>query len=497
MGSLDASNILKPVLSSGKIRCAGTSTHEEFTRYFERDRALARRFQRIDIAEPTIDDSIKILSGLKNKYEDYHHVVYTNEAIDAAVRLSAQFLTERKLPDKAIDVIDEAGSYAKLNLAKTGTMLPASETILTTTTVDKPIIEHVISGMARIPERQVNSNERERLASLEATLKTRVFGQERAVELVAQAVKRARAGFRKPGKPVASFLFAGPTGVGKTELARSLADVLGLPLHRFDMSEYHESYTVSRLIGSAPGYIGSERGGLLTEALRKQPNCVLLFDEIEKACFDIYNILLQVMDYATLTDTAGRKADFRNAIIIMTSNAGASDIGKSLIGFGERVKDESTVKDAVDRLFSPEFLGRLDEVVLFKRLSEPAMKSIVGKELAEFAGQLAEKHVTLSTSDAAMLALAKDAWSPEKGARLAAHIIEEKIKARFVDETLFGKLSRGGSAKIDFDGKDYVFTFTPAETALTTGSSTPLPAQNPVSDPERQIPAEYEPDAGS
>ncbi|HPL72398.1 MAG TPA: AAA family ATPase, partial [Rectinema sp.] len=329
--TLDASNLLKPALTSGKLRCIGSTTYDEYNKIFEKDRALSRRFQKIDIVEPTIPETVEILKGLRPKYEEYHNVQYSDETLEIAVKLAAQFITERKLPDKAIDVIDEAGALARIRADK-----EKDETDTATVDISPHDIEVVIAKIARIPERTVSSSEKDKLATLEDSLKQEVFGQDQAIEAVVKAVKRSRAGFRAPDKPIANFLFVGPTGVGKTELARQLSKHLGITLHRFDMSEYQEKHTVSRLIGSPPGYVGYEEGGLLTDAIRKTPNAVVLLDEIEKAHPDIYNILLQIMDYATLTDNQGRKADFRNVILIMTSNAGARDIGKPLIGFGDQ-----------------------------------------------------------------------------------------------------------------------------------------------------------------
>ncbi|MDR1100633.1 MAG: ATP-dependent Clp protease ATP-binding subunit ClpA [Treponema sp.] len=468
--ALDASNLLKPALASGKIRCIGSTTHEEYGKFFDKDRALSRRFQKIDINEPSESDAIAILKGLKTKYEDYHKVRYSDEAVEGAVRLSAQYITERRLPDKAIDVIDEAGAYARIEAYKqaegdrnTVTQgFSVQEGSVKVVDIGLPLIETVIARIARIPERAVGENERDKLRDLEEKLKTRIFGQDEAVAAVVKAVKRSRAGFRTADKPVANFLFAGPTGVGKTELARSLADILGIPMHRFDMSEYQEKHTVSRLIGSPPGYVGYEEGGLLTELVRKQPHAVVLLDEIEKAHPDIYNILLQVMDYATLTDNNGRKADFRNVIFIMTSNAGARDIGRGLIGFGERVMDDSAVDSAVEKIFTPEFRNRLDVIVRFGHLSGEVMLSIVRKELDAFRLQLAEKKVTLEVTDAVVTNLAKEGYSRDFGARNAGRIIEDKIKSFFVDEVLFGNLSAGGAARIDWKDGEYLMETLPA-----------------------------------
>jgi ATP-dependent Clp protease ATP-binding subunit ClpA len=502
-GALDASNLLKPALTSGKLRCIGSTTHEEYGKFFDKDRALSRRFQKIDINEPSEADAIAILKGLKSKYEDYHQVRYSDEAVEGAVRLSAQFITERRLPDKAIDVIDEAGAFARIeafkkaasagkkaekpevsvsgyprdvnspeNISLKSGFSPVSggvsvqEGSVETIDIGLPLIETVVSRIARIPERSVGESEKDKLRFLEDRLRERIFGQDEAVEAVVKAVKRSRAGFRGAHKPVANFLFAGPTGVGKTELARSLADILGVAMHRFDMSEYQEKHTVSRLIGSPPGYVGYEDGGLLTDAVRKQPHSVVLLDEIEKAHPDIYNILLQIMDYATLTDNNGRKADFRNVVFIMTSNAGAREIGKSLIGFGERIIDESAVNGAVEKIFTPEFRNRLDAVVRFGHLTREVMTSIVRKELDLFREQLAEKQVRLEITGACVDRLAEEGYSREFGARNVGRIVEDKIKSFFVDEVLFGRLSSGGTAAVDWSGGEYrLDVFAPPEAA--------------------------------
>jgi ATP-dependent Clp protease ATP-binding subunit ClpA len=484
-GALDASNLLKPALTSGRLRCIGSTTHEEYGKFFDKDRALSRRFQKIDINEPSEADAIAILKGLRIKYEEYHHVRYSDEAVEGAVRLSAQFITERRLPDKAIDVIDEAGAYARIQSYKrnaggrtgdeaaSGEMTDNAENAhdtaaragVSSATVQNgsveiidiglPVIETVVSKIARIPERSVGETEKDRLRDLEAKLKERIFGQDEAVASVVKAVKRSRAGFRAEHKPVANFLFAGPTGVGKTELARQLAEILGVAMFRFDMSEYQEKYTVSRLIGSSPGYVGYEDGGQLTDAVRKQPHAVVLLDEIEKAHQDIYNILLQIMDYATLTDNQGRKADFRNVIFIMTSNAGAREIGKGLIGFGDRIVDDSAVASAVEKIFTPEFRNRLDAVVRFGHLSREIMASIVRKELDAFSKQLAEKDVTLTVTASCVEKLAGEGYSKEFGARNVGRLIEDKIKSFFVDEVLFGRLSAGGRAAVDWRDGEY------------------------------------------
>ncbi len=357
-GSMDASNILKPVLASGKVRCIGSTTYEDYRKFFDKDRALSRRFQKIEVPEPTVDQSHSILLGLREKYETYHEVRFTDEALRAAAELAAKYINDRHLPDKAIDVLDEAGAWVRVYGPETD---PADGP----RTVDLAVVERVVARIARIPEASVSSDERERLRDLEAGLKRQVFGQDHAVELVVRAIRKSRAGFGERDKPVASLLFAGPTGVGKTELARQLAQVLGVSLLRFDMSEYQEKHTVSRLIGAPPGYVGYDDGGMLTDAVRKSPHAVLLLDEIEKAHQDIYNMLLQIMDYATLTDNNGKRADFRNVVLIMTSNAGARELGKPLVGFGERSVHDEAVFDAVERIFSPEFRNRLDAVVKF------------------------------------------------------------------------------------------------------------------------------------
>jgi ATP-dependent Clp protease ATP-binding subunit ClpA len=443
--------MLKPAIASGKIRCLGSTTYDEYKKYFERDRALSRRFQKIEVPETTTEETYGILQGLRQRYEEYHQVRYTDEALKAAVDLSAQYINDRHLPDKAIDVIDEAGAFTRI-LAFKGAGTPNS-------TLTEADIERVVAKIARIPEKSVSVSEVDRLKNLEADLRRTIFGQDQAVEAVVQAVKTSRAGFRDPNKPVANFLFVGPTGVGKTELARQLAASLGITLHRFDMSEYQERHTVSRLIGSPPGYVGYEEGGLLTDAIRKTPHAVLLLDEVEKAHQDIYNVLLQIMDYATLTDNAGRKADFRNVILIMTSNAGAREIGKASIGFGERRQGDEAVDDAVQRIFAPEFRNRLDKVVTFNALDEGIMLAIVDKELRVFQEKLAEKGVVLEVSEECRRHLAHLGFSPEFGARNVARVVQQKIKDHFVDSVLFGELAKGGKAVADLaDGEVVIRT---------------------------------------
>ncbi len=436
-GTVDASNLLKPVLASGKIRCIGSTTYDEYSKHFEKDRAFARRFQKIDVSEPTEEESILILQGLKSRYEEFHRVRYTDEAISEAVRLSALYINDRFLPDKAIDVIDEAGARLRIAAGPVDLNLPLPE-------VSVPLIETVVAKAARIPEKSIGMDENKKLKTLEENLRRNIFGQDEALRELTRTVKRARAGFRSGTKPGVCFLFAGPTGVGKTEMARKLAENLNLPLIRFDMSEYQEKHTVSRLIGSPPGYIGFEDGGLLTDAIRKQPRSVLLLDEIEKAHQDIFNVLLQVMDYATLTDNQGRKADFRNVLLIMTSNAGADQMGKPSIGFGGSEASDEALDEAVKKAFSPEFRNRLDAVIKFKRLSKEIMESIVHKEISLIRQRLEEKNVTLSVSRSVVSFLAEKSYSPEFGARNVARVVEDEIAAPLVDDVLFGKLEGGG-----------------------------------------------------
>ncbi|HUH66755.1 MAG TPA: AAA family ATPase, partial [Syntrophales bacterium] len=443
-GSLDASNILKPALASGKLRCVGSTTYDEYRKYFEKDGALSRRFQKIEVPEPTTEDTAKILEGIKKRYEEYHRVTYTGEALRAAAELSHKYINDRRLPDKAIDVIDEAGALANMKDAEEGI-----EKV-----VDLHNVEAVIAKIARIPEKSVSSSELDKLKDLEAGLKKKIFGQDKAIELVVEAIKRSRVGFREPHKPIASLLFVGPTGVGKTELARQLALTLGVPINRYDMSEYQEKHTVAKFVGAPPGYVGYEEGGLLTEAIRKNPHSVLLLDEIEKAHADIFNTLLQVMDYATLTDNNGKKADFRNVVILMTSNAGAREIGRQSIGFEAKTISKDAVFTAVERIFSPEFRNRLDGVVNFNALTHEVVLMIVKKAIGEFSAQLQEKNVKIEVTDRCYEWLARKGYSEEFGAREIARLIQDKIKRFFVDEVLFGKLQGGGTALADIVGED-------------------------------------------
>ena len=458
-GSMDASNILKPVLTSGKVRCIGSTTYEDYRKYFDKDRALSRRFQKIEVPEPTVEETRAILEGLRPKYESYHEVRFTDEAMRAAAELAGKYINDRHMPDKAIDVLDESGAWVRVygeeaaeSAAGAEGDAGASNTV--PRTVDARVVERVVARIARIPEASVSSDERERLRELETSLKHRVFGQDHAIELVVKAIRKSRAGFAERDKPVASLLFVGPTGVGKTELARQLAQIMGVNLLRFDMSEYQEKHTVSRLIGAPPGYVGYDDGGLLTDAVRKNPHAVLLLDEIEKAHQDIYNMLLQCMDYATLTDNNGKRADFRNVVIIMTSNAGAREIGKPLVGFGERTMKGEAVFDAVERIFSPEFRNRLDAVVKFNGLEHGIVLQVVQKAVREFQDELAARKVTLEVTPACLEWLARRGYSEEFGAREISRLVSSKIKDFFVDEILFGRLTGGGAARADVEADD-------------------------------------------
>ena len=441
-GAMDASNLLKPALASGTLKCMGSTTYKEFRQHFEKDRALVRRFQKIDVNEPTLEDTVAILKGLKTYYEEFHKLTYTDEAIKAAVDLSAKYITDRKLPDKAIDVIDEAGASQMLK--------PADQRV---TVIDQDLIETTIAKMARIPAKTITKSDAEALRSLEDDLKRAVYGQDEAIGALSAAMKLSRAGLREGQKPIGSYLFSGPTGVGKTEVARQLASTLGIELLRFDMSEYMERHTVSRLIGAPPGYVGHDQGGQLTDAVDQHKHAVVLLDEIEKAHQDVYNILLQVMDHGTLTDSNGKKVDFRNVVLIMTTNAGASDNQKMGIGFGRgRITDADEA--AIQKLFTPEFRNRLDAVVTFKALAPDTIRHVVQKFVIQLEAQLADRNVTIEITDEAADWLAKNGYDELYGARPLARVIQENVKKPLADEILFGKLVKGGHVKVELkDGK--------------------------------------------
>ncbi len=441
-GSMDASNLLKPALASGSLRCIGSTTYKEFRNHFEKDRALVRRFQKIDVNEPSVEDAVKILHGLKPYYEAHHRVRYTNDAIRASVELAVRYISDRKLPDKAIDVIDEVGAARML--------LPESKRRKTVTVRD---IEEIVAKIARVPPKSVSSNDMEVLRSLERDLKTLVFGQDNAIESLASAIKLARAGLREPEKPIGCYLFSGPTGVGKTEVARQLSKIMGIELVRFDMSEYMERHSISRLIGAPPGYVGFDQGGLLTDSVDQHPHSVLLLDEIEKAHPDLFNILLQVMDHGKLTDHNGKTVDFRNVILIMTTNAGASDLAKPAIGFN-RESREGDDKEAIQRLFTPEFRNRLDANITFAPLGPEVVSRVVDKFVIQLETQLGDRDVTIVLSDTARVWLAEKGYDKLYGARPLSRVIQEHIKKPLAEELLFGRLSKGGVVKVDVvDGK--------------------------------------------
>jgi ATP-dependent Clp protease ATP-binding subunit ClpA len=451
-GTMDAANILKPPLSNGELRCIGSTTFKDYRQAFERDRALSRRFQRIDVGEPTVPEAIEILKGLKPRYEDHHNVKFTDAAIESAVELSARHISGSHLPDKAIDVIDEAGAKVRL-------MQPEARP----DEIRPSLIEEVVAKIARIPPRSVSTQDKTKLANLEGELKRLIFGQDQAIEQLGTVIKLSRAGLGNPNKPTGCFLFAGPTGVGKTELAKQLASVLGVEFIRFDMSEYMEKHTVSRLIGAPPGYVGFDQGGQLTDAINKHPYCVVLLDEIEKAHPDIYNILLQVMDHATLTDNNGRKSDFRNVILIMSSNAGSREMAAGRIGFGDSIADAKEGKKALERVFTPEFRNRLDATVFFGALPIEVIRKVARKFLDELDGQLVEKKVHLEVSPAAIDWFVEHGYDKAMGARPMARLVQNTLKAPLANEILFGKLTAGGTAWIDVKDGQIDIRCEPAE----------------------------------
>jgi len=461
-GAMDASNLLKPALQGGKLRCMGSTTYKEFRQHFEKDRALARRFQKIDVNEPTVEDAIKILKGIKSYFEEHHDIKYTADAIKNAVELSARYIHDRKLPDKAIDVIDEAGAAQHL-VAESKRRK----------TIGVKEIEAVVAKIARIPPKNVSKDDAEVLRDLETSLKRVVFGQDPAIDALSSAIKLSRAGLREPEKPIGNYLFAGPTGVGKTEVAKQLADTLGVELLRFDMSEYMEKHAVSRLIGAPPGYVGFDQGGLLTDGVDQHPHCVLLLDEIEKAHPDVYNILLQVMDHGKLTDHNGRTIDFRNVILIMTTNAGASELAKSAIGFGrERRTGEDTA--AIERTFSPEFRNRLDATISFGPLSKEVILQVVDKFVLQLEAQLMDRNVLIELSKSAAEWLAKKGYDDRMGARPLARVIQEYIKKPLAEELLFGKLAKGGIIKVGLRNNKLVLKIEAPEKPRLSGNKPPL-----------------------
>jgi len=455
-GTLDASNLLKPALSSGQLKCIGATTYSEFRQIFEKDHALSRRFQKIDVVEPSVAETVEILKGLKSRFEEHHSVRYSKEAISSAAELAAKYINDRHLPDKAIDVIDEAGAAQRV--------LPKSKQ---RKTIGKGEIEEIVAKIARIPPRTVSNDDKAALKTLDRDLKNVVFGQDNAIAALAKAIKMSRSGLGNPGKPIGSFLFSGPTGVGKTEVARQLAYTLGIELVRFDMSEYMERHAVSRLIGAPPGYVGFDQGGLLTEAITKKPHCVLLLDEIEKAHPDIYNILLQVMDHGTLTDNNGRQTDFRNVIIIMTTNAGAEAMQKAVMGFSAKRETGDEMAD-IKRMFSPEFRNRLDAIISFKALDNEIILRVVDKFLTQLEAQLHEKKVEATFSDKLRTWLAAEGFDPLMGARPMARLIQDSIRSALADELLFGKLVDGGKVFIDMDDEEKIVLDFDEELATTS-----------------------------
>jgi len=472
-GAMDASNLLKPALASGSLRCMGSTTYKEYRNYFEKDRALVRRFQKIDVNEPNIEDTIKILKGLKPYYEEHHKVRYTAEAIRTAVELAARYINDRKLPDKAIDVIDEVGASRML--------LPVGKRKKVVSVKD---VEEVVAKIARIPPKTVTRDDKTALLNLERDLKTMVFGQDKAIDALSSAIKLARAGLREPEKPIGSYLFSGPTGVGKTEVARQLAKSLGIEIHRFDMSEYMERHSVSRLIGAPPGYVGFDQGGLLTDAVDQHPHCVLLLDEIEKAHQDLYNILLQVMDHGKLTDHNGKSVDFRNVILIMTTNAGASEMAKHAIGFGRDMREgEDTA--AIEKMFTPEFRNRLDSIIAFATLPPEVVGRVVDKFIMQLEAQLADRNVTIELTMAAREWLAKKGYDQQMGARPLARVIQQEIKKPLADQLLFGDLITGGHVKVDIKDDKAAFEVTAAKVTPKKAADEDEPeGEDPVIDGE-------------
>jgi len=446
-GVMDASNLLKPMLASGELKCIGSTTYQEYRSIFEKDRALARRFQKIDVSEPTVDETVQILRGLKTRFESHHGVRYTHPALESAAELAAKYITDRHLPDKAIDVIDEAGANLRL--------LPPSKKKKTVGVGD---VETIVAKMARIPPKRVSTSDMRLLETMEKDLKRAIYGQDEAIDTLAATIKMSRAGLRDTEKPVGSFLFAGPTGVGKTEVTRQLAEVMGINMIRFDMSEYMERHTVSRLIGAPPGYVGFDQGGLLTEEVLKHPHSVVLLDEIEKAHPDVFNLLLQVMDHGSLTDNNGRHADFRNVILVMTTNAGAEEQNRRTIGFTPQ-DQSSDALEVIRKQFTPEFRNRLDAIIQFNGLAPEVIQRVAEKFIRELRHQLAEKHVTIEVSDAARAWLAEQGFDPKMGARPMARLIQDRVKRPLADELLFGRLSNGGHVQIDLDDTGEALAF--------------------------------------
>ena len=459
-GVMDASNLIKPMLASGDLRCIGSTTYHEYRGIFEKDRALSRRFQKIDVTEPSVEETVKILKGLKSRFEEHHQVRYSHQAVRTAAELSHRYINERYLPDKAIDVIDEAGATQKL--------LPPSKR---RKTIGVSEIETVVSRMARIPPKTVSTSDKDVLRTLERDLKMVVYGQDRAIDTLSSAIKMARSGLRDPEKPIGSFLFSGPTGVGKTEVTRQLARIMGIELVRFDMSEYMERHTVSRLIGAPPGYVGFDQGGLLTEEITKHPHAVLLLDEVEKAHPDVFNLLLQVMDHGTLTDNNGRKSDFRNVVLVMTTNCGAEEMSRPSIGFTTQDHSGDSL-EIIKRTFTPEFRNRLDAVVQFGSLDEKTIGHVVDKFIIELEGQLEEKRVTIDVGEDARRWLAEHGFDPKMGARPMSRIIQENIKRPMAEELLFGKLVGGGNVRIGVENDKLTFSFEAVEQNVEAGEAT-------------------------